>query len=289
MRVQRIAAALVCAVLLCGASFQAAGALDHGNLRVNVQANGTTIVDENRPDFVEALEEAFFLELQQALGMGSVALDPDPYARWAITLTNPLDTPLNMLFTVSMPTTRMRSDEWQAANSLMATITDLNGDGASLLPTVPTWNGAAWVNQIMDSGVALLIPGPTPGTIQRYYFGGAPSAPLGQEGLSALAGGSASRSWDSSEPMLPDHSWIGDDVAWNTLTLVVGFVISPHDSLVLRTGIDITPFGAPVPEPGTAMLTFAGLLLAALGARRRGQAAAPLPRPAGAMRSTCHA
>ena len=162
----------------------------------------------------------------------------------------------------------------------MATITDLNGDGASLLPTVPTWNGAAWANQIMDSGVALLIPGPTPGTIQRYNFGGPPSAPLGQEGLSALAGGSASRSWDSSEPMLPDHSWIGNAVAWNTLNLVVGFVISPHDSLVLRAGIDITPFGAPVPEPGTAMLTFAGLLLAVLGARRRGQAAAPLPRPA---------
>ena len=119
MRVQRIAAALVCAVLLCGASFQAAaaaGSLDYVNLQVNVQADGITIVDINRPDFVAAYLQGFALALGQTYGTSLLAVNPDPYARWAITLTNPLDTPLNMVFTVSMPTTRMRSDEWQAAN-----------------------------------------------------------------------------------------------------------------------------------------------------------------------------
>lgn len=277
MRIRPIVAALAGALVLSTATTPAmAGAfLDHHTLRFEIRGNNVPLAAQNltlsdgQPGGVlYALTLSLGLDI---FGIGNLRIDTDPYAHWAIELINPLDTPLNMQFTLSMPTTRMKSDEWQAAASLMATLNDLDHDGAWLLPTVPTTTGlpgAPTVMQLMDAGVSLKIPMST-----LVYFGGAPTDALGEEGLSATADGSASRTWGSSQPVLPEHSWIGPDVAWNTLSLQVGFQISPRDSLVLRAGIDITPAGAAgpgtaAPEPGTIGLTLAGLMLVARGLRR---------------------
>lgn len=193
-------------------------------------------------------------------GVAATHADSDPAGRWTIRATNPLSEPIALRFALTIPTIRMRADAWRAEARLDATLGDGNGNGASLLPLLDTYFHdplAPPVKQIMDTGVALVVGTTT-------FFGGAPSEPLGMQGLVAAAGGEVSRSWSSSASMLPDHTWIGPDVAWNTLNLQVGFTLSAGDSVDISARFDITP----IPEPQVWSLFGLGLLLVRVLARR---------------------
>jgi hypothetical protein len=233
---------------------------------------GETLYDPITFDAVEASVYQTAVEISMTSSKGLVAfgrllVDVDPYASLHLRAENPFESEASFRYYVSMPTTRMIDDRWRAEATLVAALADGNGDGAAARPDVMVIDPANPFSRpqarFMDTGVSLVV-----GT--SSFLGGPPVVPLGDAPLLASAGGLERLDARSGAAMLPDHDWIGPDVAWNTLYLTVAFKLSPHDRLELDARIDISEI-RPVPEPATwAMwLTGAGGLLAWRGESMR--------------------
>lgn len=182
----------------------------------------------------------------------SALVNSDPFIHVELTARNPYDAPLDVSFSLALPTVRLVSGEWRADASFEATLTDGNTDGASLAPRITDFDLGNTPNRFVDTGVSLLFGGLT-------YFGGPPVRLLGGPALVAGADASSTQSDASSAPTLPSTDWIGPDVAWNTMSLRVAFALSPGDTVTLSANYDITPVPAPIPEPGTWTLLLAGV------------------------------
>lgn len=175
-------------------------------------------------------------------------VNAEPYIHADLTVTNPYDAPLTVGFSLNLPTVRLFDNAWQARTTLEASVTDRNGDGATLTPDVHLFNPGGPQKGFIDTGVSLAL-----GTL--VYLGGAPVPPIGTATLVAPAGDSASASDASPVALLPSTDFIGPDVAWNTMSLRIALVLSPGDSAAVGVRYDITP----VPEPGESALLLTGL------------------------------
>lgn len=186
-------------------------------------------------------------------------VNAEPYIHANLAVTNPYDAPLTVDFNINLPTVRLFDNAWEARTTLEASVTDGNGDGATLAPNVTLFEPGGAQEALIDTGISLVV-----GTLA--YMGGPPVPQLGTTALAAPAGQSATVSDASPVALLPSTEFIGPDVAWNTMSLRIAFVVSPGDSAAIGVHYDITP----VPEPAVSAMLVAGLgLLGVVAARGR--------------------
>lgn len=186
-------------------------------------------------------------------------VNAEPYIHANLAVTNPYDAPMTVDFSINLPTVRLFDDAWQARTTLEASVTDGNGDGATLAPGVSLLGPGGVQKALIDTGISLGV-----GTLT--YFGGPPVPQIGTATLVAAGGQSASVSDASPVALLPSTDFIGPDVAWNMMSLRIAFVVSPGDSAAIGVHYDITP----VPEPSVAVMLVAGLaMVAGVAARAR--------------------